>query len=143
MLAPRNHNNANIMGEPSQQALPLQFRSLAVSDRSGESPLHDLSNRQYLTPRWRERTSSAGSSVEIAFPALDDENSPLQPRYLDFAETLFVTPSNRRGPPVRRNGTASPLPYLPTDVTDNDNAIASSVPVRLAPRYDRRGDPFF
>ena len=137
MIAPQNNNTYNM--ELNQQELPYQFRSLAVSERSNDSPLHDVSNRQlFLTPRWRERTSSSGS-VEIPLPSLDSENSPLQPRYLDFSESLFLTPANLRGS-VNRNG-PSPLPYLPTNV--DDSAAVSSITLRLAPRYDRRGDSFF
>ena len=142
MIAPRNNNVAlNSTNMENQQGLSLQFRSMAVAERSNnDSPLYDLSNRQYLTPRWRERAASPGS-MDVPLPSLDNENSPLQPRYLDFTESLFLTPANRRGP-VSRNTTSSPLPYLPFDV-EEDSANSSSVPVRLAPRYDRRGDSFF
>ena len=114
-----------------QEGLPFSFRSLAVSERK-ESPFCDVSNRQYLTPRWRERSSSSGS-VEIPLPSLDYENSPVQPRHLDFVDGLFVTPPNRRRP-VNRSG-PSPLPYLPFEV--DDNATSSPPAVYLAPRYDR------
>lgn len=136
MIAQNNNNSRNSTNTENQQGISLQFRSMAVSDRSSESPLYDLSNRQYLTPRWRERAASPGS-MDVPLPSLDNENSPLQPRYLDFNESLYVTPVSRQGP----SRTSSPLPYLPFDV---DDSVTSSLgPVRLAPRYDRRGDSLF
>lgn len=140
-MNPSHVNTVRIMyGEQWQQqqqqqdALPYYFRSLAVSEGK-ESPLGDVSNRQYLTPRWRERSSSSGS-VDIPLPSLDYEDTPIQPRHIDFVDYVFVTPPGRQGQSNRTGN--GPLPYLPIEVGDNDSNTISPVPtVRLAPRYDR------
>lgn len=93
-----------------------------------DSPLNDVSNRLYLTPRWRGRSDSS-ESYDLPLPLFDNENSP-QPRDWTADDVNFMNPTST---PTRPNGPA-PLPFLPLEA---DNETTVSQRVRLAPRYDR------
>eukprot|EP00977_Amphora_coffeiformis_P016832 scaffold5325_cov183-Amphora_coffeaeformis.AAC.10 len=133
----QRNSSPNTMND-QQGGLPFTIRSLAVSERQErrEYPFFDVSNRQILTPRWSERSSSS-SSLDLPLPSLDYENSPVQPRHLNFIEYPVVTPPGRLTPANSRSG--APLPYLPFMVEDEDhnNTTSRAAAVRLAPRYDR------
>jgi hypothetical protein len=94
---------------------------------------NDATNRQpYLTPRWRERSSSVGS---VEPPMLSGEE-----RSLTFFELpVLSTPASRQ------SLLTGPLPFLPFGMDDmEDESMPSLGPaVRLAPRYGHPGDfPF-
>ena len=115
-----------------QQELWRQFDSFTFSERT-EGPFCDVSNRQYLTPRWRDRGPHS-SNAYIPIPSLDHENSPAQPRYLDIDDSAFFT-SAAGSLPISRTDSLPTLPYLPMETETNSS---SSPAVRLAPRYDHR-----